>query len=65
MSLAASGSPRVEPGAAVVRVAMNLGQLSLTDGDREAMLEAIGVASVDELFQDIPAGVRLGRELDL
>ncbi|HET9508307.1 MAG TPA: aminomethyl-transferring glycine dehydrogenase subunit GcvPA [Gaiellaceae bacterium] len=55
----------MEPGAAVVRVAMNLGQLSLTDGDREAMLEAIGVASVDELFQDIPAGVRLGRELDL
>jgi len=44
---------------------MNLGQLSLTDGDREAMLEAIGVASVDELFRDIPAGVRLGRELDL
>jgi len=44
---------------------MNLGQLSLTDGDREAMLEAIGVVSVDELFRDIPAGVRLGRELDL
>ncbi|HEX5798627.1 MAG TPA: aminomethyl-transferring glycine dehydrogenase subunit GcvPA [Gaiellaceae bacterium] len=48
-----------------MRAAMNLGQLSLTDGDREAMLEAIGVASVDELFRDIPAGVRLGRELDL
>jgi glycine dehydrogenase subunit 1 len=39
--------------------------LSLTDADREAMLEAIGVASVDELFRDVPAGVRLGRELDV
>ena len=32
--------------------------LSLTDADREAMLATIGVASVDELFRDIPAGVR-------
>ncbi len=39
--------------------------LSLTDDDRDSMLEAIGVATVDELFQDIPKGVRLGRELDL
>ena len=39
--------------------------LSLTDADREAMLEAIGVASIDELFADLPAGVRFGRELDL
>ena len=29
------------------------------------MLAAIGVDSVDELFRDIPAGVRLGRALDL
>jgi glycine dehydrogenase subunit 1 len=29
------------------------------------MLAAIGVASVDDLFSDIPAGVRFGRELDL
>jgi glycine dehydrogenase subunit 1 len=29
------------------------------------MLAAIGVASIDELFRDIPAGVRFGRELDL
>jgi glycine dehydrogenase subunit 1 len=42
-----------------------VGQLSLTDGDRREMLEAIGVASIDELFRDIPAGVRFGRELDL
>ena len=28
--------------------------LSLTDADRDAMLAAIGVASVDELFRDIP-----------
>jgi len=39
--------------------------LSLTDADREAMLEAIGVPSVAELFRDIPAGVRFDRELDL
>ena len=39
--------------------------LSLTDADREQMLAAIGVDSVDELFRDIPVGVRLGRELDL
>ena len=39
--------------------------LSLTDADREAMLEAIGVASLDELFEQIPAGVRFDRELDV
>jgi glycine dehydrogenase subunit 1 len=39
--------------------------LSLTERDREAMLEAIGVESVDELFRDIPEALRLGRELDL
>jgi glycine dehydrogenase subunit 1 len=39
--------------------------LSLTGRDREEMLAAIGVASVDDLFSDIPAGVRFGRELDL
>ncbi len=39
--------------------------LSLTDGDREEMLAAIGASSVDELFRDIPEGMRLGRELDL
>jgi glycine dehydrogenase subunit 1 len=39
--------------------------LSLTDADREAMLEKIGVASVEELFQDIPEAVRFGRDLAL
>jgi glycine dehydrogenase subunit 1 len=39
--------------------------LSLTDADRDAMLEAIGVSSVEELFQDIPESVRFERELDL
>jgi len=42
-----------------------LSYLSLTERDREEMLAAIGVSSVDELFGDVPAGVRLGRELDL
>jgi glycine dehydrogenase subunit 1 len=39
--------------------------LSLTDGDREEMLAAIGVDSVEALFAEIPEGVRLGRTLDL
>ena len=42
-----------------------MSQLSLTDGDREQMLEAIGVASVAELFQDVPAAVRFQGRLDL
>jgi glycine dehydrogenase subunit 1 len=42
-----------------------LSYLSLTERDREEMLAAIGVSSVEELFRDIPEGVRLGRELDL
>jgi glycine dehydrogenase subunit 1 len=39
--------------------------LSLTQRDREEMLAAIGVSSVEELFRDIPAGLRFGRELAL
>jgi glycine dehydrogenase subunit 1 len=39
--------------------------LSLTDADREAMLETIGVATIEDLFHDIPARVRFDRELDL
>jgi glycine dehydrogenase subunit 1 len=39
--------------------------LALTDADRDAMLAEIGVDSVEELFGDIPEGVRLGRELAL
>jgi glycine dehydrogenase subunit 1 len=42
-----------------------LSYLALTDADRGAMLETIGVSTVEELFADLPAGVRLGRELDL
>jgi glycine dehydrogenase subunit 1 len=39
--------------------------LSLSEADRAEMLEAIGVASTEELFAQIPEGVRLDRELDL
>ena len=42
-----------------------MSHLSLTDADREAMLAAVGVASVEELFRDIPEGVRFDRELDI
>jgi glycine dehydrogenase subunit 1 len=40
-------------------------QLSLTDRDRQEMLDTIGVSSIDELFADIPEGVRFDRPLDL
>jgi glycine dehydrogenase subunit 1 len=38
---------------------------SATDADRAAMLERIGAASIDELFADIPASMRLDRPIDL
>jgi glycine dehydrogenase subunit 1 len=38
---------------------------SATDADRQAMLERIGAASLDDLFADIPEGVRLDRPIDL
>jgi glycine dehydrogenase subunit 1 len=38
---------------------------SVTDSDLGAMLAAIGVGSVEELFADIPAGLRLDRPLSL
>ena len=36
---------------------------SATDDDRREMLAAIGVGSIEDLFADIPAGVRLDRPL--
>src|ERR687898_630963 len=39
--------------------------LSLTDADRAEMLAAIGVSSIDELFEQIPPGVRFDHELDV
>jgi len=39
------------------------GYLALTDADRETMLSAIGVSSLEEFFADIPEQVRLQREL--
>ena len=36
-----------------------------TDEDRQAMLEAIGVGSIDELFEMIPSELHLGRDLNL
>jgi glycine dehydrogenase subunit 1 len=37
----------------------------VTERDLREMLDVIGVESVDDLFAEIPEGVRLGRELDL
>jgi glycine dehydrogenase subunit 1 len=39
--------------------------VSLTERDEREMLDAIGASSIDELFRDVPGGVRFGRELDL
>ncbi len=39
--------------------------VSATDADRREMLATIGVGSVEELFADIPQGLRLTRELAL
>jgi len=36
-----------------------------TSEERRAMLDAIGVASVEELFEKVPAELRLDRDLDL
>ncbi|TMJ12827.1 MAG: hypothetical protein E6G98_01865, partial [Bacillati bacterium ANGP1] len=36
-----------------------------TDAEREEMLRTIGVASVEDLFADIPASVRVDRPLRL
>jgi glycine dehydrogenase subunit 1 len=38
---------------------------SATDADRRAMLDEVGVGSIDDLFAEIPAELRLGRALDL
>ena len=39
--------------------------LPLTPDDRASMLETIGVASIDELFRDVPDAARLNAPLDL
>ena len=44
---------------------MTAGYLSLTERDREQMLAAIGVSTMDELFAQIPEGVRFARALDV
>ena len=36
-----------------------------TPEQRQQMLAAIGATSVDELFEQIPSGLQLGRELSL
>ena len=33
--------------------------LPLTDADRSAMLDVIGVSSIDDLFADVPEAARL------
>ena len=38
---------------------------SATPEDRREMLAAVGVESIEELFEDVPEKLRLGRALDL
>src|SRR3954463_6327296 len=38
---------------------------SATEADRQEMLAAVGVDTIDDLFADVPEGVRLGRALHL
>jgi len=42
-----------------------LSYLALTDADRDAMLETIGLESIDDLFADLPEGVRFQGQLDV
>jgi len=44
---------------------MTAGYLSLTDRDRDEMLAAIGVSSIDDLFAQIPEEVRFTGDLDV
>jgi len=44
---------------------MGLRYLPMTETDKAEMLEAIGIKSTDELFSDIPASIRLNKELQL
>ena len=44
---------------------MTAGYLSLTEQDRDEMLAAIGVSSVDDLFEQIPEPVRFAGPLDV
>ncbi|MCU5746356.1 aminomethyl-transferring glycine dehydrogenase subunit GcvPA [Staphylococcus sp. SQ8-PEA] len=39
--------------------------IPLTDKDREEMLETIGADSINDLFEDVPQDILLGRELNI
>lgn len=44
---------------------MGFRYLPMTESDKKAMLDSIGVSSTEKLFSDIPKEVRLNRELNL
>ena len=44
---------------------MNHPYIPATDADKKAMLERVGLSSMDELFNDIPEGFRLKEDLKL
>src|SRR5208282_2818997 len=49
----------------ILRGASLMRYLPLTDADRRAMLQAIGVGSLDSLYRDVPEGVRLKAPVEL
>ena len=42
-----------------------MGFTPVTDQDRQAMLDVLGLESVEDLFQDVPPGARFQGKLDL
>src|SRR5690625_3888831 len=44
---------------------MGFRYLPMTETDKQEMLETIGIESTNELFSDIPADIRLNKELEL
>lgn len=44
---------------------MSVNYIPNTDKDQTEMLKAIGIESIDELFQDIPEEVKLAKSLNL
>lgn len=44
---------------------MSFSYLPHTEGDRQQMLASIGAKTVSDLFEDVPADIRLGRDMNL
>ncbi len=65
MAVSRSGAPDVVVAGTFTSLRRVSRYTAVTDDDLREMLDAIGVASVDDLFASIPAALRLDRPLDL